>query len=215
MEDLSESTCTCQETDKECSLHHSLKCRCRECELLKSVSVDLAKSVLEQENPMPGMYGCRGWTVLSGVTALILGYSDWRWLSRLEKDSELAMRDVNDYLAYFGGDAWLARQLLTRLYRPCLDDRQNNGPSLGAVLKLCRDHPTIEFEGYAIGPQRCDERVTADAVYVPPEVLGYGGQDSSRAYQALLDLGLDPLDEADEIMLLRQDSKRCWRFWWD
>ncbi len=69
---------------------------------------------------------------------------------------------------------------------------------------------TIEFDGYAIGPALPRESHRGCRLR-PPEV-GYGGQDSSRAYQALLDLGLNPLDEQMKSCCFAGDSIRCWRF---
>jgi hypothetical protein len=46
-------------------------------------------------------------------------------------------------------------------------ERQNDGPTLGAVLRAVAAHPDrVRAHGYVIGPGRCDERITAEGVLV-------------------------------------------------
>ncbi|GMA23064.1 hypothetical protein GCM10025864_08230 [Luteimicrobium album] len=63
------------------------------------------------------------------------------------------------------GDA--AAELLDVLAPPDLDGRQNDAPTLRAILEATASHPDrLDVHGYAVGPGRCDERLTAEGVHV-------------------------------------------------
>ncbi|WP_418275282.1 hypothetical protein ACNHYB_10455 [Isoptericola jiangsuensis] len=59
-----------------------------------------------------------------------------------------------------------ARDLLRRLPPDYLAaHRQNDGPTIGAVLRAVVAHPgRVLAHGYVVGPLRCDERVTVEGV---------------------------------------------------
>jgi hypothetical protein len=61
-----------------------------------------------------------------------------------------------------------AETLLDRLDPGYLaEERQNDGPSIGAVLRALAGHPDrLRAHGYVVGPGRCDERVTVEGVLV-------------------------------------------------
>ncbi|GAA4722983.1 hypothetical protein GCM10023216_10500 [Isoptericola chiayiensis] len=65
-------------------------------------------------------------------------------------------------------DAPVAADLLERLPEEYLrTERQNDGPSLGAVLRAVVAHPDrLRAHGYLVGPGRCDERITVEGVLV-------------------------------------------------
>ncbi|MFV2143891.1 hypothetical protein [Isoptericola sp. G70] len=64
--------------------------------------------------------------------------------------------------------AEVAADLLERLPDDYLaTERQNDGPSIGAVLRAVVAHPDrLRAHGYVIGPGRCDERLTVEGVLV-------------------------------------------------
>ncbi|WP_402463313.1 hypothetical protein [Isoptericola aurantiacus] len=65
-------------------------------------------------------------------------------------------------------DAPVAVGLLERLSAEYLEtERQNDGPSIGAVLRAVVAHPDrLRAHGYVVGPGRCDERITVEGVLV-------------------------------------------------
>ncbi len=122
------------------------------------------------------------------------------------------------------GDA--AATLLDALPAGLLTDRQNDAPSLRAILDATATHPDrLEVHGYAVGPGRCDERLTAEGVYVrfDDDVRlprrHDDGCDCERLWSYVVDeLGLDDdgARRPDEILpTYRVDDERWWRLWWD
>jgi len=122
------------------------------------------------------------------------------------------------------GDA--AAVLLDALSPDLLTDRQNDAPSLRAILEASATHPErLEVHGYAVGPGRCDERLTAEGLYVrfDDEVRlprrHDDGCDCERLWSYVVDeLGLDDdgARRPDEILpTYRIDDERWWRLWWD
>lgn len=65
-------------------------------------------------------------------------------------------------------DAHVAADLLERLPADYLaTERQNDGPTIGAVLRSVVAHPQrLRAHGYVVGPGRCDERLTVEGVLV-------------------------------------------------
>jgi len=122
------------------------------------------------------------------------------------------------------GDA--ASQLLDILAPRDLDDRQNDAPTLRAILEATAAQPDrLDVHGYAVGPGRCDERLTAEGVHVRfdddvhlPRRHGEGC-DCERLWSYVVDeLGLDDdgARRPDEILpVYRADDERWWRLWWD
>ncbi|MEU2200371.1 hypothetical protein [Isoptericola sp. NPDC019482] len=110
--------------------------------------------------------------------------------------------------------------------------RQNLGPTLGAVLRAVVRHPDrIRAQGYVVGPLRCDERITATGVLFRPDgdLLGPGrGPDhrSAEVVGALTGLGIDDMRAApDEVVPWRgprpdrggatRTEEPWFRAWWD
>ncbi|NNU26618.1 hypothetical protein [Isoptericola sediminis] len=65
-------------------------------------------------------------------------------------------------------DQPVAAALLDRLDDDYLAvERQNDGPTIGTVLRAVVRHPDrLRAHGYVVGPGRCDERVTVEGVLV-------------------------------------------------
>ena len=211
--------------------HHEVSCDCERCNLAKTLSLENLRGIIGNENLGPGIYGPRGWTVMDGITTLTLPYSDWMWPDLARVAPSINAARMIDYLPYFGADAWLASRLLDRLPGPSLDERQNYAPKLESILKfVCNHWGKALFSGYLIGPQRFDERLSADALYVSTDLLGVGieAEDNPEAaYRALLEHEqLDPEGSPDEVSLWSAERVHAvgkesgedslyWRFWWD
>ncbi|EFN93220.1 hypothetical protein HMPREF9278_1660 [Mobiluncus mulieris FB024-16] len=201
----------------EAPLHHEVTCDCERCLMARTIVLNNLGELIGLEHPEDGIYGSRGWSVLSGVASLTLQYSDWGWMDMVTEFPGVKPEQMIDYLPYDGGDAWLAAKLLARLPETALADRQNYGPSLDYILRLTAEHSgEVLFGGYLIGPQRFDERISSDAIYVTPKVLGLDGEnpDEAAVYKALDNLNLDALEAPDEISPYYSDQT-YWRFWWD
>ncbi|WP_278236112.1 hypothetical protein [Isoptericola sp. AK164] len=130
-------------------------------------------------------------------------------------------------------DASVATALLDRLDpRYLAAERQNDGPSLGTVLRAVVAHPDrLRAHGYVVGPGRCDERVTVEGVLVRTDdafVLGdhHGpGCQCDELERVVAALGVDdahvPPHEVTRWWgrpgdLSPQESGEHWyRLWWD
>ncbi len=123
-------------------------------------------------------------------------------------------------------DGEAASQLLDELAPRDLDDRQNDAPTLRAILEAAAAHPDrLDVHGYAVGPGRCDERLTAEGVYVrfDDDVRlprrHDEGCDCERLWSYVVDeLGLDDggAHRPDEVLpVYRADDEQWWRLWWD
>lgn len=198
-------------------IHHEVSCTCEQCAMARTVALDNLGHLIGLNDLDEGLYGPRGWTVLSGVAVLALQYSDWMWMDTAEDFPGVKPEEMIDYLPYFGGDSWLAKRIWGRIPEAALEERQNYAPSLGAILDFIKDHPDDAlFSGYLIGPQRFDERLSADALYISPEFLGLDSEnaDALDAYDAFIKLGLDQVSSPDEICQWYRE-RPYWRFWWD
>ncbi|GAA4842653.1 hypothetical protein GCM10023221_20850 [Luteimicrobium xylanilyticum] len=123
-------------------------------------------------------------------------------------------------------DGEAAGELLDVLSPSDLDGRQNDAPTLRAILEATATRPDrLDVHGYAVGPGRCDERVTAEGVHVrfDDDVRlprrHDDGCDCERLWSYVVDeLGLDDdgARRPDEIVpVYRADDERWWRLWWD
>nr|WP_250648888.1 MULTISPECIES: hypothetical protein [unclassified Actinomyces] len=134
----------------------------------------------EEASHERGLYGPRGWTVSVGVWDVLDACHDemrsttvpaafGRGPTGLIEDGE----PVDDYTPFhdLGPDG--ARRLLEVLPAAQLEDRQNLSPTLGSMLRACvRSRGRVRLSGYGIGPQRPDERVTVEALWVQdPDLL--------------------------------------------
>ncbi len=80
----------------------------------------------------------------------------------------------------------------------------NSGPRLKTLIDIARIHPDITFEGYIIGKQRNDERLSIDGMTFPTSVKT----------QVIARLNLDKeARKPDENMPEKGGKSR--RYWWD
>lgn len=121
-----------------------------------------------------GLYGPRGWSVRAGVWTILAACRDERRSTLIPASCGhrpggliVAGRPQEDYTPFHDLGAGAAQSLLERLPAGQLEDRQNLGPTLGAMLRACAaSGGRVRLSGYGIGPQRPDERVTAEALWV-------------------------------------------------
>ncbi len=157
----------------------------------------------------------RGWLLSTGAVDLVEPF-----LLRLPADD-------GDLARYAGLDGDTAATLLAVLPPVELDDRQNDAPTLGALLGSAAAHPDdVELHGYLVGPARTDERLTAEGLYA------YGGPDvdvtpdhhpgceCARLWAWVQhELGVDDAvrmpDEIRRTLNPWRPYEPCWSFWWD
>ena len=176
------------------------------------------------------LYGPPGWTVRIGLWPLLEPWLDAP--RRLPGETALRVDAVgaptSDYVPFRGMDAATAADLLARLPVPALADRQNLSPSLESMLTACaRADGRVRLSGYGIGPQRDDERLSAEALWVADadlqgyEVLVEHSRDCqcSALWERVrdryeLDAGCIP----DDIVRTRPEwagGAVGWWMWWD
>ncbi|WP_127841931.1 hypothetical protein [Actinomyces wuliandei] len=138
------------------------------------------------------------------------------------------MVPAEDYVPFRGLDAATARELLSVLPGRALSDRQNRAPCLGALLAACaRADGTVRLSGYGIGPQRQDERLSVEAVWVgDTDLAGYevderhgpGCQCESLWRAVARRCRLDARCGPDEVLPTRPEwagGAQGWWLWWD
>lgn len=187
-----------------------------------------------------GLYGPRGWTVNAGVWLVLADFRD-----ALRSDAipaafghpaaGLIVDGVprDDYTPFHGLDGSGAARLREAMKDTpeALTDRQNLSPSLGRLLDACEAaEGRMVLSGYGIGPQRNDERVTVEALWVAdPDLLAMDVTDSHEAGCQCRDLwkavreryGLDAEAMPDEIRKCprpastQPPTEMGWWMWWD
>ncbi len=161
------------------------------------------------------LYGPAGWTRDDGTVDLLVPFMD-------------AGRPVLGFSRFSALDDGACARLLATLPRPNLEDRQNLGPSCGAVLRAAVSHPgLVRPHGYLVTPPRWDERVSIDAMIVfdPPR----GWQPASRtsvgtdragvwrAIRSALTLEAETAEPDELIRVLPEGcgGRLAWWLWWD
>lgn len=134
-------------------------------------------------------------------------------------------------LAYFAGlGADAAATLLRCLPADQFSDRQNAAPPLGVLLRAAAaNEHAVELHGYLVGPDRPDERLTADGIYLfqhedfgPGEVqqdLAPGDVAAAvwrlaRSYLEV-DESFSPPDELSRVRAWWRPGTTAWQLWWD
>lgn len=168
---------------------------------------------------------CRGhgWMLDAGVTDILspVAYGD-------------SFGDTTFYrFTSLGPD--VASRLLETLPEDYLrTERQNDGPTIGSVLRAVVAHPDrLRAHGYLIGPDRCDERITVEGVLARSDrdyrlCNVYGRKleecDCKELYEWMRDeFGLDAEvfpHELDTFQAFEWGSDgyeggRWYRAWWD
>lgn len=160
-------------------------------------------------------YGETGWT--SRILPYTLDYSGPTIESKIW-DENYTGQDVpeTDFTRFNKADAALAQHLLDTVPdRNLKNERQNDAPTVGSILKFVKKHPDqAGFDGYVVSGERADERLSIETVSVSPELLGLGEDATADdAYEKLHGLELGEVAPPDDT---RWDEKQNrWNFWWD
>ena len=169
-----------------------------------------------------GMYGKPGWT-LEAVADQIAPftsetYSPWSYDQQAFNGKTTARANGDgDMYRFQGLGAPQATTLLGRLTSKQLAERQGGGPSLGSVLTAAAANPgQVEVHGYAVGPKRKDERLTAAGVFLYDQTIT-DEKDARTAAWSRYGLG-DAEFPPDSITLEEnpwRPGEKAWRLWWD
>lgn len=156
----------------------------------------------------------RGWLLRAGVPDVVQPF-----LTRTPVDDA-------DLAAYAGLDGTAAAVLLDRLTDAQLADRQNDAPTLGALLRAAVEHPDdVEVHGYLVGPARRDERLTAEGidVYGLPDLDitpgHHAGCECDELAALVEELGVRGATWPPDTVVQRvnpwRPNETCWHLWWD
>ncbi|MDO5048463.1 MAG: hypothetical protein Q4D87_01100 [Actinomycetaceae bacterium] len=169
-----------------------------------------------------GYYGARGWTTEKRIKNVLRPYLNANVFDEDEDSSVLGGFEPFQGLGAVG-----AQRLLATLPMRNLADRQNYSPTCEAMLRAAVDNPgRVELVGYAIGPERADERVSIEGLIYYAD-LHYNVTDfhdetceCDDLWSKLREsLGLtSALDRPDELRKLRPSwnpSNEAWWIWWD
>ena len=184
------------------------------------------------EEPAPGLYGPRGWTTRTPLWYLLRTFPTQ---PVYQPDGSLlpgylltdgAPRE--EYVTFAGLTCEAALDLLEWLPAQALEDRQNNGPTLRSLLRACAaSGDRLLLCGYGIGPQREDERLSVEALWVADadlqgyEVLVEHSRDCqcSALWERVKDrYELDAGGLPDDIVRTRPEwagGGVGWWMWWD
>lgn len=189
----------------------------------------------EGDHPAEGLYGPRGWSVRVGLWHLLAQWPDPArsiGLAPTGRPGPTLIDEVgspvSDYVPFQGLDAATSRRLLGILPGAALGDRQNLAPTLRSMLAACAGADgQVRLSGYAIGPQRHDERMSAEALWVADPDLLEVRVDPKHRGECQCDLlwarvsqryDLDALSMPDEILRTRPEwagGAQGWWLWWD
>lgn len=182
------------------------------------VSGILAAQMAERTS-RSGEYGPPGWT--QGIADQFAPFTSEAYVPGSYGQYTVGGRTVTysngEGLTRFAGlGGPQARAIGSSMTRKQLAERQNDGPTASAILAAAARNPgVVEVHGYVVGPNREDERFTAEGVYVYDESIGSAEQMLAAAESRF---GLDHLTEPDEITLVEtpwRPGERAWRLWWD
>ena len=169
-----------------------------------------------------GRTGRPGWTV-DAVADQIAPFTDQTHVPSAYDEQNIggtrSVRTNGDsgLIRFQGLGGEQARNLLGRLTPKQLGESQNGGPSLGAALGAAARNPgMVEVHGYAVGPDRTDERLTAEGVFIYDDTI----TDEAGALKAAWSrFGLGDADgPPDEIQQQEnpwRPGEMAWRLWWD
>lgn len=179
----------------------------------------------QTEAEAEGFYGERGWTTRKRIRRILrpfLTESVYPWLADYSRDTEI----LADYEPFHGLNAPAAKRLMGILPMRNLAERQNFSPTCEAMLRATIDNPeTVELVGYAIGPNRRDERVSFEGLIYYVDRADDDTNPVSAAARTRLwnkirtELKLESARlEPDELHRFRpawNPQREGWWVWWD
>ncbi|MDO4901692.1 hypothetical protein [Actinomyces sp.] len=168
---------------------------------IQTASSRPAPAPVQDPDQEAGLYGPRGWTVCAGVWQALADCRDDLRSTVIPAQFGFAPAGIitadgtpeENYTPFHDLGPATARRLLEVLPAEQLGDRQNLGPTLGAALRACvRANGRVRLSGYGIGPQRHDERVSVEGIWIEdPDLL-------EALVEAIVGEDDDPDDYDDE-----------------
>lgn len=173
------------------------------------------RNLIDEDQKWDYSYGETGWT--SRILPYTLDYSDLS-TQYCAVDENYNDQDVigTNLTRFKQADADLAQHLLDTVPDKNLEEeRQNEAPTVGSILKFVKQHPDqAGFDGYVVSGERPDERLSIETVSVSPELLGLDEDATADdAYEKLRDLKLGEVAPPDETRWDKNQNR--WNFWWD
>lgn len=159
-------------------------------------------------------YGETGWT--NRILPYTLDYSDFS-TQYCAVGENYTGQDVigTNFTEFNNADAALAQHLLDTVPDKNLkNERQNEAPTVGNILKFVNKHPSqAGFDGYVVSGERADERLSIETVSVSPELLGLD-EDATEddAREKLHGLKLGETSRPDETRWDKNQNR--WNFRW-
>ena len=197
----------------------------------------MAGSTAVSDQPVKyGLYGPRGWTDTETIRTVLAKYTALSPQNRSNRDDNWDIGSGRSFLRFWGLSGEDASRLLDTVPVANLSDRQNDAPTLYALLELARRLPRrVRLSGYLIGSGRADERLTVDAIELSDPALGRNCAwprassflsdqhvESTRASEIFMAIVQAIqlhgwLRPADEIRPLKATATRPsgWWLWWD
>lgn len=159
----------------------------------------------------------RGWTIASARH--LSQFTSAQYVPHTYGTSSLTgdyRNGTNGIYYYDGINGDAAAGLLSSLPTGAGPDSHNGAPAIGSMLRAAHRYPgRVEVGGYLVGPDRADERVSADTL------LLYADTDrtADEAWQSAREkLQFGECAEPTEAQLVEnpwRPGEKCWRFWWD
>ncbi|MDO5728976.1 MAG: hypothetical protein Q4P71_05050 [Actinomycetaceae bacterium] len=185
----------------------------------------MTTSLPKTEAETDGFYDRRGWTTDKKIRTILrpfLTESVYPWLADQSSDPHV----LADYEPFHGLTATAAKQLLDVLPLRNLAERQNFAPTCETLLRAAIDNPeTVELVGYAIGPNRRDERVSIEGLIYYADRVGQETNPTTATQRTRLwntirrELELETARlEPDELHRFRpawNPKREGWWVWWD
>lgn len=176
-----------------------------------------------------GLYGPNGWTTELGVQALLAPHYQYLFAENetLNEHAIPIPKELPPFAPFAGLGAKEAQILLNALPAAALADRQNDAPTLEQLLRAATEFPKqVLLHGYAVGPERMDERITVDGfMYYGADhysVDEHHGSDCEcqELWEHMqntlkLESARSAPDELQRVLSLRDPSRTGWWVWWD
>lgn len=166
-----------------------------------------------------GIYGKRGWTadVAPGALGEFTSSTYNRHMYREDFDGKPVKNGDYGLTYYSGAGSQAAKEIVAGAPAEALtQERQNDAPTLGTIIKSAASHPgKVEFGGYIVGPDRSDERISADTVFIfDDEADANALLLKARDHYGLTDAKRAP-DELQLVEVPWRPGEKAWRLWWD
>jgi hypothetical protein len=154
-----------------------------------------------REHPMDYWANVRSKSSVSGKSIGRVG-GNMSWTDYVRASLGLVTPEGDDYTGFSDVSGMKFLAAIRGIPNSALEDAHNEAPTLGEIIRMIQDDPSIYVEGYVIGKRRGDERVTVDGIMIPY---------SKRSLIDRLRRSNRP-DEDDDRTI---NGKKYVRLWWD